>query len=140
MAELTVTNIFGQGAVVNFDPDTNTRTLTLDITNFQDVNNGGEIDNGLGISNLDSFTASLNDGNNAVALLYAIVILASQNQAPNLNDDPTQSLFISEGGKRLGSGARDGQIQRVINFNLFNNLGVDNLPDIDDLAQQSSAF
>lgn len=137
MAELTIPEIFGQGAEAVYDPDRNTFKLTIDLTNFADVAEGGEIQSGLGISNIPQFASGVSQGNNAVALLYAIIILASQNQAASLNDDAEQSLFISQGGLRFGSGNRNSQIQRIINLNVFSDIGINNLPDIDELSEDS---
>lgn len=134
MAELTTTDIFGDSVTVVNNPTDDEYKLVIDLKDFQNTGSGGQITEGLGISNLGQFTAQIAQGNKAVALLYAIVLLASQNQATNLNDDPSQSLFVSEGGKNLGSGSRDGQIRRVIGLNLFSYLNINTLPDIDDVG------
>ena len=59
--------------------------------------------------------------------------MTSQNQGTDINEDIDKRLFITEGGTRIGIGARSGQIQRVANVNLFQDLGISNLPDIDEV-------
>lgn len=99
---------------------------------FQDSNNGGDILNGLGFDNVSTITSS-NVDQHAVNLFYALLLLISQNQAANINDDPTQRIFISDGGKRFASGTRNGQIQKVFSVNLFFPSNFAELPDLDDV-------
>lgn len=134
MANLTLAQIFGGRVSTDIDPVQSKFLVTLDLRDFQNIADGGQIVNDLGITNLDTEAEGYQEtGSKATNLLYALILLVSQNQAANVNDDPDQKIFISEGGKRFASGARNGQIQRVININLFSDINVDNLPDIDNI-------
>ena len=139
MPNLTLSQIFGQGVSTDIDPSQNKYQITLDLRDFQNTSEGGQIQNNLGISNLDTEAVHYQEnGSKALNLLYAIVLLISQNQAANLNEDPEQKIFISQGGMNLGSGARAGQIRRVISLNLFSDAQIQDLPDIDSLGGESS--
>ena len=129
MATLTLAQVFGSEASLYVEQNEDQAFLTINLEAFQNVGAGvGEILNGLGID--DIYTVNENDG---TKLFYALILLISQNQATGINDDPTQKIYISDGGKCFGTGTRDGQIQRVISVNLFSDANLAGIPDIDDV-------
>lgn len=134
MAALTLAQIFGQNVSTNIDEINSNFEITLDLRDFQNTENGGQIKNNLGITNLDAEAAYYaKGGSKAVNLFYAILLLVSQNQAENINADPEQKIFISQSPKRFGIGSRTGQIQTSFVINFFTPSDAANLPDIDDL-------
>lgn len=140
MADLTVTQMFGQRAELNTDPDPAFIKLLVDLADFQNTTDGGQIENDLGITNLeqksDDFT---NNSNKGITILYAIFLLILQNQAENINADPEQKIFITENPVRLGSGSRSGQIQRSFTVNFFSEGSITSRPDIDDITNSNSS-
>ena len=135
MTALTVGQIFGSEAELYLDQTEDQAFLTVNLEAFQNVGSGsGQILNGRGIDNVYGLT-----NNDATKLFYALILLISQNQATGINDDPTQKIYISDGGKRFATGTRDGQIQRVISVNLFSDANLAGLPDIDDVGRPTGA-
>lgn len=133
MPRLTMQEIFGSRVEVNVNPLEGTSTITIDLKDFQNEEDGGQIKDGLGITDLDSFSGSIASGEKAEAVFYSLILMTSQNQGSDINEDIEKKLFITEGGTRFGIGARTGQIQRVANVNLFQDAAINNLPDIDDV-------
>lgn len=103
-----------------------------DFANTDDTTNGAGDIIGLGISDFTNYTTEDID-QVAVNIFYSMILMIAQNQAENINADPTEKIFISEGGKNLGSGVRDGQLRRRINIDIFTDLNINELPDIDEL-------
>ncbi|MEM9509745.1 MAG: hypothetical protein AAGA16_19035 [Cyanobacteria bacterium P01_E01_bin.35] len=133
MAELTLNQVFGNNALFSNNPGTGEPQVTIALGDFQNVTNGGQILNGLGFNNVGQID-STNVNDYAIAIFYALILLVSQNQAANINDDPEQTIFISDGGKTFGTGARDGQIRRRANVDIFSDLNINGFPDIDELT------
>ena len=122
-------SIFGTSAT--YTPAS--QTITIDLNDMKDDSNGGEILNGIGIDDPTTITAA-NIDEWAVKIFYGLLVIAGQNQSLNPNDDPTEKLFISEGGVRIGNGTRQGQIQRLMIANFFDSTTlVGNVVDIDDV-------
>jgi len=134
MAALTLPQIFGSGVTTDINPNENKYLVTLDLRNFQNVSDGGEITNNRGITNLATQAVDYQNGNKAVNLLYAILLLTLQNQAENIFSDPEQKIFINEGRKAFATGSREGQIIQNLNLSLFSHANIPNLPDIDDVG------
>jgi len=133
MPQLTMKQIFGDSVELDINPLEGTSKITFDLKDFQNEEDGGQIKNGLGITDLDSKLQFYADGEKAEAILYGLILMTSQNQDTDINEDIEKKLFITEGGTRLGIGARTGQIQRIANVNLFQDTEINNLPDIDSL-------
>lgn len=133
MPRLSLEQIFGVNYEFDIDPGTNTYRITLDLRDFRNIEEGGGIRDGLGISDLNAFATGLQNDEKAEALLYCLILMTSQNQGTDINEDIEQKIFISEGGTRIGVGARSGQIQRVANVNIFQDANIGSLPDIDEV-------
>ncbi len=129
MPDLTLAQRFGSNATFS---ETN-KTVTIDLNNFKNSSAGGEILNNLGIDSLTSITAA-NINTYASKILYALLILNAQKQSTTINDNASEKIYLTEGGIRIATGTRNGQIQRVINVNIFDTSNtVSNLVDIDNV-------
>lgn len=134
MADLTFEQIFGNRSQYdNIDEVSDSHKIGIDIRDFQNVSDGGEIQNDLGISDLSTKYINFYQGEMGLQLFYAIVLLILQNQADNLNDDPTQKIFIQPPTVGLGVGSRTGQVRRTFIVNFFSEGNIEALADIDDL-------
>ena len=134
MPQIEFSDIFGGNYYANFDVDGNWYELVFVLNDFQNVEDEGEITGGLGITDLATQADRFYSGaDGAVKLLYSLLLMLSQKQADNINADPEQKVFISDGGKRFASGSRAGQIQRVFNVNFFyDDPTSQGVPDIDE--------
>jgi hypothetical protein len=125
----TLAKIFGNSATYN---DTN-KTITINLNNLKNLADGGLIKNNLGINDLTTITAA-NIDSKAAKIFYGLLVLISQTQSATVNDDSTENIYLTEGGIRIATGTRAGQLQRVINVNVFDTSGViANLVDIDNV-------
>lgn len=134
MPRLNIAQIFGTNAIfVDAGTTGDFARLEMNLGDFHDAANGGNIQNGIGFDDTGLLTtATANDA--AESIFYALMLLIQQNQAANINDDPSSKIYITDGGKRFATGARDGQIQRVFSVNLFVDANLNSLPDMDDVA------
>lgn len=135
MADLTVTQMFGQRAELNTDPDPAFIKLLIDLADFQNTTDGGQIENNLGITNLeqqsDDFTS---DSNKGITILYAILLLTMQSQASKKDEDPEQKIYIQESGTSIVSfGDRKGQLERKFTVSFFSSNTFENTADIDSI-------
>lgn len=90
MPDLTAAQRFGSS--VTFDETTKKLTIDLnDLTDTGDFSNGYGLDiSGLTLSNLDSYAAKI---------FWSLILLSQQNQPEN-NNDETVSVYITNQGKR----------------------------------------
>ena len=135
MANLTFNNIFGSNAFIQRDlnPDgSETVNIKIDPENFQSVGDGsGEIANSLGFD--DIYQIQDLEGK-AINLLYAILLLAKQNQASAKDADPEQKIYIQESGTSIVSfGDRKGQLERKFTVSFFSSNTFENTADIDSI-------
>lgn len=130
MPDLTIQQRFG--STVSYDEAT--QVLSIDLNNLTDESNGGDIKNNLGLNDVSSITQA-NINQYASKILYGLLLLSSQNQALDINEDAEQKIYITNGGLRINSnGSRSGQVQRVLSVNLFDTSNtLNNLVDIDDV-------
>ena len=132
MADLTLSQIFGSDASVHNEPDNNRLSIEFSLDSFKNEADGGEIKNGLGFD--DPWTLDTNNINQKTTqVFYALILLILQNQAENINADPTQKIFINKNPAGLGSGSREGQVRNSFTINFFSPTDAANLPDIDHL-------
>lgn len=129
--------IFGSSSYPDFsieaDPADSWFEISFALNDFKDVDQGGEILGGLGISDLDTNNAEYSNGLKAVNIFYAMILMIIQAQADNINADPEQKIYVSEQPVRLGSGSRSGQIQRSFTVSFFSQGNVEQIADIDDI-------
>jgi hypothetical protein len=125
----TLVNLFGDGATFN----ESAKTVTFDLNNFKNIADGGKIMNSLGMNNLAAITAT-NVNNYAAKIFYGLLVLLSQQQSATINDDSTEAIYLTQGGIRIATGTRNGQVQRVISINVFDTANtVGNIVDIDNI-------
>lgn len=110
MADLTLAQRFGSN--VSFDEAN--KTVTLDLNDLTDA---GDIADSLGLDISGMTTA--NADSYSTKIMYALLLLAIQQQPTDGINDPELKMFLSEGGLRIGTGARTGQMQRVISVNIY---------------------
>lgn len=121
--------LFGDGATFN----ETTKTVTFNLDNLKNLADGGKIINNLGINNLAAVTAA-NVDSYAKRIFYGLLVLLSQQQSATINDDPTEAIYLTQGGIRIATGTRNGQVQRIISVNVFDTANtVGNLVDIDEI-------
>ena len=130
MPDLTIQQRFGS----SISYDETTKVLSINLGDLTNVDNGGDILNNLGFDDVSSITQA-NINQYASKILYGLLLLSSQNQASDINEDAEQKIYITFGGLRINSnGNRSGQVQRVISVNLFDTGNtLNNLIDIDDV-------
>lgn len=134
MTALTQQQIFGARSLAeNLDPAKGDYTLMVDVRDFQNVEDGGQIKNGKGITNLDGKYQAFNQGKLSVQLLYMMLVMVMQNQAEHINADSTQKIFITQNPPALGVGSRSGQIRYSYLVNVFVDSQIDNSPSADEI-------
>ena len=134
MANFTLTDIFGKRATAkNIDATEGDMTVAIDIRDFQNESDGGEIKNGLGLTNLKDKFNDFIEGKMAVKLLYLIMTKVMQSQAEHINADPEQKIFIVKNQTAFGVGSRNGQIRYSYLVNVFVDSSIDDAPSGDDI-------
>ncbi|MEL6437857.1 MAG: hypothetical protein AAFQ80_01180 [Cyanobacteria bacterium J06621_8] len=140
MAKLALKKIFGDLAELlppsNPQDANSSPILAINLQSLANLSQGGQIQDGLGFTNPSSINSD-NIDDYAESILVGLLIIASQNQAAAIYDDPEQGLFISDGGKRFGQSTRTEQIWRVLNVNIFSNTDIQSFPDLQNLAGSS---
>lgn len=139
MPALTFAEMFGSQAVSNIDTNNDSYQIILDLRSFQDDYSGGDFTNNLGIKNLPAKAEYYQQGAEQISseaqftnLIYALLLLISQNQATNKNDDPEQDIYIQPTGVSvITSGSRQGQVERRFTVSFFSFDGVNNVAAID---------
>ncbi|MEL7406338.1 MAG: hypothetical protein AAFN00_05170 [Cyanobacteria bacterium J06558_2] len=140
MPELTSKKIFGD--LVELLPPSNpqnpngTPILAINLQSLANLSQGGQIQDGLGFTNPSSINPD-NIDDYAVPILIGLLMLVSQNQATGIYDDPEQSIFISDGGKRFGQSTRTNQIWQVLSVNVFSDTNIQAFPDLQSLVGSS---
>lgn len=126
-------DIFGQRVQISVVPFDAEFKLTVDLQDFQNTNASGQIQDGLGMTDLfDEPTPFTLDGDKAVNLLYALLLLTLQSQAPGKNDDPEQKIYIAQSGVSVVNfGDRQGQLERRFTVSIFSDGEFNNTADID---------
>ncbi|MCC0179938.1 hypothetical protein I4641_23710, partial [Waterburya agarophytonicola K14] len=97
MANLTLDQIFGINTYLEIPegaPAGIPNEVRFWLGNFANTSGGGQIENNLGLD-IPANINSTNQDEYAAKILYGILLLIRQNQAENINADPTQSIFIS---------------------------------------------
>ena len=135
MASFTQQQIFGERSTANnLDPKNGDYTLSIDIRDFQNIEQGGQIKNSKGISDLDGKFQAFTTGKLSVQIFYAMLLMIIQNQAEHINADPKQNLFVVENPPAFGVGSRKGQIRYSYSINVFVNSPIQDVPSVDELA------
>jgi hypothetical protein len=121
MTVLNLQDVFGQGVQTQSSNGGVADTLVINLLDFQDIDNGGEMPNGTGWFSTDVFLAE--------QILAAILIRLKSKLPTNINSEPEQAVYITEGTKGLATGARNGQFKKsyTVTFFIDAQLG-DNIP------------
>lgn len=124
MAAFEYHEIFGQS--VTYDPyEGLSFSLTFDAADFKKESLGGHLPDVLG--------ASFPHAPTATQLFYGLIVMIKQAQGVKIDSDPTRRIFISDAGKSLAVGARDGQIKRSFVVNFFLDTHPPGIPSIDQI-------
>ncbi|NJK58345.1 MAG: hypothetical protein HC939_21385, partial [Pleurocapsa sp. SU_5_0] len=66
-------------------------------------------------------------------MFYGILMMLMKNQGATVNTDPSQKIYITDAGKIIATGARDGQIKRSFTVSFFIDAGLAGIPSIDQI-------
>jgi hypothetical protein len=124
MASLNYQNIFGIDCLA-LNQDFSNPIIRLNKHTFVDADLSGELPVGIGLASETAPTAT--------QMLYGILMLLKQHQAPGINDDPTQKAYITDAGKSIATGTRDGQVKRSFTISFFIDAGLAGIPGIDQI-------
>ena len=127
MASFNYQEIFGNYASYNTDPEAS-YIVQIDKTSFMDTDNFGNLPVGIGLNSTATPTAT--------QLFYGILMLLMQNQGETINTDPTQKVYVTDAGKSIATGARDGQVKRSFTVSFFIDAGLAGTPSIDQIDPQ----
>ncbi len=135
MPALTLNQMFGKNVdTESIFPADEYYVMSIDLADFQNLADGGDIDNDLGISNLANFGNDVLDNSNGIGIFYAIMLLIMQNQASGKDDDPEQKMYIAESGVSIVNfGNRQGQLERRFTVSIFSDGNFGNTADIDGI-------
>jgi hypothetical protein len=129
MASFNYQEIFGNYASYNTDPEAS-YIVQIDKTSFMDTNNYGNLPVGIGLNATATPTAT--------QILYGILMLLKQNQGEKIDTDPTQKVYVTDAGKSIATGTRDGQVRRSFTVSFFIDAGLAGTPSIDQIDPQVS--
>ena len=127
MANFNYDEIFGSGAYLQNDPN-NPPSLIVTASSFLDETNLGDLPNGVGLTDATQPTAT--------QFFYGILMVLMQNQGATVNTDPTQKIYITDAGKSIATGTRDGQVKRSFTVSFFIDAGLAGTPGIDQIDTQ----
>lgn len=134
MANLTLSQIFGSNVI--FSPSDRPGALPkleLNLTDYQNEDNSGDIKNGLGFSDVYLIRPETKD-DYSVGLFYAMMLLIMQNQAENKDDDIEQKIHITSSSARITSfGNRKGQLERRFTISIFSDGKFENTTSVDNI-------
>ncbi|PSB05604.1 hypothetical protein C7B62_24865 [Pleurocapsa sp. CCALA 161] len=127
MASFTYQEIFGNDALG--DPDEiDGYIVKISKNSFFDTDNYGELPIGVGLNS--------NVSPNATQTLYGILMILMQNQGATVNTDPTQKVYITDAGKSIATGERDGQVRRSFTVSFYLDAGLAGIPSVDQIDPQ----
>lgn len=127
MATFNYEEIFGSGAYIQSSP-TNPLVLTVTASSFLNETNLGDLPNGIGLTDATQPTAT--------QLFYGILMVLIQNQPEKIDTDPTQKVYVTDAGKSIATGTRDGQVKRSFTVSFFIDAGLSGIPSIDQIEPQ----
>ena len=135
MPELTFKQMFGsRSKYEHIDEVGGEHNLYIDIRDFKNKEDGGDIENGLGISELSREYVNFYAGLMGIQTFYALMLLIMQNQAGSKDDDIEQKIYIAESGVSvINFGNRKGQLERRFTVSIFSDGSYGNTADIDNV-------
>lgn len=117
-------DIFGSGSsiqVLDYTP----LSLTIDTGDIMGESQNGDLPDGIGLTDASSPTAT--------QIFYGLMMILMQNQAETINTEPLQKVYITDAGKSIATGARDGQVKRSFTVSFFIDAGLAGTPSIDQI-------
>ncbi|NJL51177.1 MAG: hypothetical protein HC930_01280 [Hydrococcus sp. SU_1_0] len=126
MPALTFNDIFGNYSQSDTDPNAQ-YFLQLQKDSFYKLSDMGNLPDDVGMSAGWVPTPA--------KTFYGILMLLKQAQAPKINDDPEQAIYVSDATKNLATGDRDGQIKYTFTISFFVNSGFGTVPSLYDIDQ-----
>jgi len=135
LANLTFTQIFGNSYNAGYVPENDEMEAFFSLSSFKSVDDGGELENGLGISDFNTNRSNYErNGNKGINIFYALMLMIMQNQAEGKNDDPEQKIYIAPGGVSVVSfGNRTGQLERRFTVSIYSDGEYGNTADVDSI-------
>ncbi|MGL5078878.1 MAG: hypothetical protein ACRDBG_24030 [Waterburya sp.] len=124
MPGFNYSDIFGSGSsiqVLDYTP----LGLTIDTGDIMGESQNGDLPDGIGLTDASSPTAT--------QIFYGILMILMQNQAEAINTDPTQKVYVTDAGKSIATGTRDGQVKRSFTVSFFIDAGLAGTPSIDQI-------
>jgi hypothetical protein len=125
MATFTFAEIFGTNVQFAAPPGAGEANLLINLFDFLDQANGGDLPESLGVSTPEDMTAT--------QLFYAFVLMILKNQGESVNTNPTQKLFVADAGKTIATSTRDGQVKRSFTVSFFLDAGLAGTPSVDQI-------
>ncbi|PSB05760.1 hypothetical protein C7B62_24490 [Pleurocapsa sp. CCALA 161] len=122
MADFNFPDIFGQFVSTPFiegDP----WKVEINVDDFKKQSLGGQLSEETG--------ASFGHRPTATQMFYGILMMLMKNQGATVNTDPTQKIYITDAGKTIATGARDGQVRRSFTVSFYLDAGLAGIPSID---------
>jgi hypothetical protein len=124
MASFNYSDIFGSGVsiqVLDYTP----LGLTIDTGDIMDEGHSGDLPNGIGLVDASSPTAT--------QIFYGLIMLLKKNQGEKIDTDPGQKVYVTDAGKSIATGTRDGQVKRSFTVSFFIDAGLAGTPSIDQI-------
>jgi hypothetical protein len=126
MPSFNYSDIFGSGVsiqVLDYTP----LGLTIDTGDIMDEAHSGDLPDGLGLVDASSPTAT--------QIFYGLLMLLKQNQGAKIDTDPMQKVYITDAGKTIATGSRDGQVKRSFTVSFFLDAGLAGIPAVGQIDQ-----
>lgn len=135
MPRLTFQQMFGSMSnTERIDAVGDDYTIELNVKDYQNIEDEGDIENNLGISNLYDDTFDWYAGNRGLQLFYLIMLLIMQNQATEKDDDIEQKIYITSSTPRIITfGNRKGQLERRFTVSIFSDGNFDEATSVDNI-------
>mgnify|MGYP003467728055 FL=1 len=127
MATFEYLDIFGWSTETNSSP-TSSLKVTIDTADFRKDSHGGQLAENVGLD------ADKNPS--ATQLVYGILMMLLKYQGATVNTDPTQKVYVTDAGKSIATGTRDGQVKRSFTVSFFIDAGLAGTPGIDQIDTQ----
>jgi hypothetical protein len=119
MATFTLGELFGGFAAIEGQVGTGTLTIYTEAFIFE----SSYMPTGLGLHPEAIISPS--------QVLYSLLLRLMAVQAPKINDDPEQRIYIANAGKSLAREGREGQIKQSFTVSFFVDRGYVGLPPVE---------
>lgn len=124
MANFTVEELFGSFATID-SSQPGAGTLTIQLSNFLYSSDAMPPEKGV-------FESSTME---PVQILYGLLLMLMNVQAPKIDDVVSQRVYIANAGKSLARGNREGQIKQSFTISFFLDSGFAGIPSINQIDE-----